>query len=849
MGEVYRATDLRLGRTVALKLVAPERVDEPTMRERFLAESRIAASLDHPHIVPIYEAGEADGRLFLAMRFVEGDDLGVLIDQDGPLDPDRALRLLGGVARALDAAHAGGLIHRDVKPSNILVTPTVGGEEHAYLADFGLVKRLDTDAAYSMSGQILGSADYAAPEQIEGRPVGAAADVYSLACVVYACLTGQPPYPRDSEIATLWAHVSGDVPSISELHPQLAALDPVIRRGMAKDPLDRQPTASALIAEATAALSATKHRALGPGSPPKRRQPDALSTVREFGRRRPATALILVGIGAVGLGLAAAGLGASGSGGPSSPTPPSASVRGTQPSVVAVAPTELVDRIIFSLQRDFPRGWRQTTSCADGDVQIDAKLAVIDPSGSNGSWYRLSSQTNLFEQTPSWSADGGTIAFTGDIQNSLPGIFTIKPDGSTLNEVAAGNPWIYQRTGLEPRVSPDGSKVIWLTGEGLTVASADGSHIERVLGRHPEDPPPADREAFEAPLAADWMPDGRLLVASGTTDEGGSWVPGLPIRLETMDATGAGRAALTIDIDAAPSKLAVSPDGTQAAYLVATERIDQPPSNQLYVVDLADGTRRAVGEADVTHNRPAWSPDGRSIAVAGSDGQLWRVDIASAAAERLTALDGAIACSPAWGRMGGTTGPLPTLEPGAPRPLERGLAPPSEYLADLHRPMIKFKLSEAWRIRRNYPDGLAMAPFTETELGELDTGRIQVGLTGPCFDSEEVVIGTKPKDVIDWVSNRTDLEVSDPSAINLGGYTGIAIDISGPAGEGCEGTNVHNLYRSGEDISWLGDGETLRLMVIDVRGDTVAFEMYALPGQKERLVELAEPVLASVSFP
>ena len=284
MGEIYRATDQRLGRSVALKLVAPELADRASIRDRFLAESRLVASLDDPHIVPIYEAGETDGRLFLAMRFVEDGDLGTLVERDGPLDPARALALLGGVARALDAAHARGLIHRDVKPSNILVARTASGGEHAYLADFGLVKRLDTPSAgYSLTGQIVGSVDYAAPEQIEGRPVDGAADTYSLGCVLYFCLAGRPPFPRDADIATLWAHVNDAPPGIAEVRPELAALDPVLARGMAKDPGARPAASSELIADATGALVETAPAIAAPmtAAAPlvKRRLPLAMAAI------------------------------------------------------------------------------------------------------------------------------------------------------------------------------------------------------------------------------------------------------------------------------------------------------------------------------------------------------------------------------------------------------------------------------------------------------------------------------------------------------------------------------------------------------------------------------------------
>ena len=194
MGAVYRAEELTLGRKVALKVIAPELAQDSRFRERFLRESRIAASLDHPHIVPIFKAGEEDGALFLAMRYVEGTDLGKLLREGGALDPRRAIALLEQVADGLDAAHEKGLVHRDIKPSNVLVS-RAAGKEHAYLADFGLTKRTGSLSGVSAAGDVVGTLEYVAPEQITGEEVGPAADLYSLGCVLYECLTGQSPFP------------------------------------------------------------------------------------------------------------------------------------------------------------------------------------------------------------------------------------------------------------------------------------------------------------------------------------------------------------------------------------------------------------------------------------------------------------------------------------------------------------------------------------------------------------------------------------------------------------------------------------------------------------------------------
>jgi serine/threonine protein kinase len=252
MGEVYLATHRVLGRRAALKILPPELAADQAFRDRFLAESRHAASLDHPNIVSVYEAGETDGRLYLAMRYVDGENLEALLERGGRLEPARAVRLLTGIAAALDAAHAIGLVHRDVKPGNILIERPGTPDEHAYLADFGLVKRLDGGAGLTRSGVFLGSAGHVAPEQVEGLPVDGRADVYSLAAVLFHALAGSPPFPRVSEFATLWAHVNAPTPKLAEVRPELSRFDPLIARGMAKPAADRYPTPGALFRDVAA---------------------------------------------------------------------------------------------------------------------------------------------------------------------------------------------------------------------------------------------------------------------------------------------------------------------------------------------------------------------------------------------------------------------------------------------------------------------------------------------------------------------------------------------------------------------------------------------------------------------
>jgi serine/threonine protein kinase len=250
MGVVYRAYDPRLKRNVALKLIAPELSADERLRDRFLVEAEAAAALEHPNVIPIHDVGEVDGQLYLAMRFVEGSDLKTLLKEVGALDPARALAICTQVADALDAAHARGLVHRDVKPSNVLLDL----HEHVYLADFGLTRRLADPAMPAGEALSLGTPTYASPEQIEGGEVDGRADLYSLGCVLYECLTGEVPYPRASKLAVLWAHVQESPPRLSEHSDLPEGLDGVIATALAKDPDERYGTCRELVDAARSAL-------------------------------------------------------------------------------------------------------------------------------------------------------------------------------------------------------------------------------------------------------------------------------------------------------------------------------------------------------------------------------------------------------------------------------------------------------------------------------------------------------------------------------------------------------------------------------------------------------------------
>jgi YVTN family beta-propeller protein len=287
MGVVYRAVQEPLGRRVALKVIAPALASDDAFRDRFVRESAMAGAIDHPNVVPVYGAGEVDGRLFMAMRWVEGQDLRALVADRGPLEPGSAVEIVASVAGALGAAHRRGLVHRDVKPANVLVG------EHVYLGDFGLTRQVTSDdgGAVTKTGQFVGTVEYVAPEQVLGEPATPATDVYGLGCVLFFALTGRAPFEANSEYETMTAHLSEPPPRVTQhVASAPAALDVVVARALAKDPADRFATAEDLAVAARGALtSSALHAAPGAASQPRRRSRGGTPAAAP-GPRRPAAA-------------------------------------------------------------------------------------------------------------------------------------------------------------------------------------------------------------------------------------------------------------------------------------------------------------------------------------------------------------------------------------------------------------------------------------------------------------------------------------------------------------------------------------------------------------------------------
>ncbi|QEC46204.1 protein kinase [Baekduia soli] len=294
MGVIYRATEVRLGRPVALKLIATEQASDPDVRERFEREARLTASIDHPNVVPVYAAGEEDGHLYLVMRYVPGTDLQALLRREGRLAPDRAAGIVAQIADALDAAHQTGLVHRDVKPANVLIAaanpPATssaangadGWRGHVYLSDFGITRVQSADTRITDSGGWIGTVDFMAPEHLRGEPTDARSDVYALGCVLHSALTGTPPFRRETVPATITAHLHEAPPRPSETPGVPEAFDSVIARALAKEPAGRYPSAGdlgrAARAAATGAVASTARGSVATGAAtPEHAEPTRLA--------------------------------------------------------------------------------------------------------------------------------------------------------------------------------------------------------------------------------------------------------------------------------------------------------------------------------------------------------------------------------------------------------------------------------------------------------------------------------------------------------------------------------------------------------------------------------------------
>src|SRR4051812_1326989 len=495
MGVVYRAIQIDLDRPVALKVIAPHLAQDESFRERFVAESRAAAAIDHPHVLPIYYAGESDGTLYLAMRFVDGEDLRHLIRAAGSVEPGRASEIVDQIGGALDAAHARGLVHRDIKPANVLL----GAGDHAYLTDFGLTKRAGASTGLSRSGQWVGTLGYVAPEQIRGDRIDARADVYALGCVLFHALTGQAPYLRESEEATLWSHLHDPPPPASMLAQGVPeAFDAVVERALAKDPGDRFPSAgdlgraalSAAAGESTPS-SAERMVARGPAAPDAGDETRVSPGRTRVGPGEPRSRLPLLGALAVVVAAAIAVIvilsAGDDRGGAKGVAPRVQPDRAAEPALTTIPVTGRPNAVAIG-------GGRAWVASFDS-----ARMRVFDVKTGK----RLKPDVDVGVGTSSLATGFGSLWILNQINGSLrrlslgPGRGLSKPI-----DIALGLP-------LHPQVVTTGEDGVWAAARSIRAGVAD--RIERV---RPNDLPLRVVKTIE-------VPDGAQSVAVGY---GAAWV-------------------------------------------------------------------------------------------------------------------------------------------------------------------------------------------------------------------------------------------------------------------------------------------------------------------------------------
>ncbi|MGY1650025.1 serine/threonine-protein kinase [Geodermatophilus sp. SYSU D01119] len=643
MGEVWRARDTRFDRLVALKLLPEALNHDAEFAQRFRRESHVAARLREPHVVPIHDFGEIDGRLYIDMRLVDGRDLGAIL-RDGPLPPERALALLSQVAEALEAAHADGLVHRDVKPSNVLVTPN----DFVYVVDFGIARSVgSTRTSLTITGATVGTLDYMAPERFTDQPIDGRVDVYSLACVLAQTLTARKPFGGEDLPALLYAHLYAEPPRPSDVVPGLPrGLDDVVARGMAKRPEDRYATPTALIAAAREALRDGARET--PRDAPARTVPAA---------GLPGAAPTVLGVHSRdGAHSSVQPLGPPPGPVPPGPVPagrPARPGRARRAALAAAAALVLAaGGLTWWLWPDGPAGSAATGSTASDDPHADHTTAPA-PSGS-GAPTRPSAEpeasvavpTQLGEPigvppTPGFIAvapngryayiahrDEGVVSVldtnslqvvsTIPIDAGPPQFITFSPDGDrayvtvtnppdyTENSVvyldtATNRPLDTVPVGLRPyapQTSPDGSLLyVPLHDEGRVevLDTAEGREVD----------------SYDVPANPHWIAvsdDGtRAYTANHESDV-----------LSVLDLTDGGRVLGTVPAGDSPHSVAISPDGSRVA-VVAFD------SSEVFVVDTATGEPVASGPVGARPQDVTWAPDGRRFYTADVDADTMSV--------------------------------------------------------------------------------------------------------------------------------------------------------------------------------------------------------------------------------
>jgi YVTN family beta-propeller protein len=628
MGEVWRARDTRRERLVALKLLPENLNGDPEFASRFRRESHVAARLREPHVIPIHDYGEIDGRLFIDMRLVDGRDLGALLE-DGPLSPQRTVALLSQVADALEAAHADSLVHRDVKPSNVLVTPT----DFVYVVDFGIARSIgSTRTSLTITGATVGTLDYMAPERFTDQPIDGRVDVYSLACVLAQCLTGRRPFRGEDLPALLYAHLYGDPPRPSQLVPGVPpGLDAVIARGMAKRPEDRYPTPRALVDAARQALEPAAPPAPGGSSSTPATVPanaaaapvtvlgvrsgdGAHNSVQQLpavppppgaaggppGRRRRGRRIALAG--ALVLVLVAAGLGfllwprddggdAAAGSSSSTPAPEGTAAPSTPPPASLAVPTQLGDPIAVP-----PTPGYLAIAPNDRYAYIahraEGVVSVLDLTS-------LSVST----QIPIEAGPPQFVTFSPDGSRAY---VTVYDEANTVHAVAfidTATTKVLQTVdvGLRPyapEVSPDGTRLYVPLHNEARVQVLDTTSGEQV-GSYP------------VPENPHWI----AVSADGGRGYTANHESGV---LSVLDLADGGRVLTEVPAGVAPHSVAISPDGSRVAVVSFG-------SSEIRLLDTATDVVLDTGPVGRSPQDVAWAPDGRHLYTTDVDGDTMSV--------------------------------------------------------------------------------------------------------------------------------------------------------------------------------------------------------------------------------
>jgi YVTN family beta-propeller protein len=608
MGRVYRATQMALNRRVALKLIVPALADDAEFRVRFERESELTASIEHPNVIPVYEAGEAEGRLFIAMRWVEGTDVRSVILSEGRLEPSRVVAIVEQVAAALDAAHRGGLVHRDVKPANVMLTAT-HGQEHVYLTDFGLTKKTASATALTRTGHFVGTPDYMSPEQIKGERADARADVYALGCVLFHALTGRTPYERDSEVAKMYAHLNDPPPSAVETVPGTpVGLDAVITRALAKDADQRYPSAGDLGRASRAVLT---------GAAPS--QPERSLATGLAAPRAPETAPTAPAPGAAATAPAGAATAPAAAPAPAATAPagaataPAAAPTAPAPTAPAPSPPAAPRATSQAPPRERPR--RRAVPIA---------MAALLVLGATGGVLAAAGVFSGASKNESASAGDGSITFGDPARSTRPkAVVTTDPRaeraisvgaGADGVAVGAGMVWIANKhrnevirldpdtrrlagrtsVGLEPDSLAIGADSIWVTNTSSDSVSRIDLRTAKVTRTIPVGNEP---EGIVASAGRIWVANG----ADGTVTR--------------INPTGS-KPGPPVQVGAGPVQLAEAGDKTW----VTTTEDDA-------VVALDSRTGNKVGSVPV-----AGSPRG----IAFADGLLW---VSASKADKIVAID------------------------------------------------------------------------------------------------------------------------------------------------------------------------------------------------------------------